>query len=149
MGELAHYIKEMVEPTVEEFKIKPHSNRHAYIACVVLFHCVDRVAYPKNITDLRKQWRTASPSFELIDIVAHDFKHVEADRARKGAKVVSRIKPPGLFGAIKPGATLFNDTGKRAAITNVLTAVEEALTFVQRKFEASDVVDSCTLVVEF
>ena len=42
MNALTQYLKTMVDPTIEEFMRNPLSPRHAYIACVVTYHAIDR-----------------------------------------------------------------------------------------------------------
>jgi hypothetical protein len=36
MEDLERYLKEMVQPTVDDFEANPTSRRHAFLACVVL-----------------------------------------------------------------------------------------------------------------
>ena len=53
MEDLEQYFTEFVEPTVNNFKKNPASLGHAFGACVVLFHSVDYLAYPKRSSSLR------------------------------------------------------------------------------------------------
>lgn len=44
MNALKYCLENFVEPTYEEFKRNPSSERHAFLACVAPYHAVDRVA---------------------------------------------------------------------------------------------------------
>jgi hypothetical protein len=48
MEELTKYLDEIAEPTVAEFEKNPTSVRHAFLACVALFHTVDYLAFPET-----------------------------------------------------------------------------------------------------
>src|SRR4051812_48698626 len=57
-----------------------------YLTCVAVYHAVDRVAPPGKSGNVAVQWRSNSPNFYLVDIVAHHFKHVKADDERPNSK---------------------------------------------------------------
>ncbi len=75
MNSLAQYTELIVEPTYAEFKRNSGSVRHAYLACLVIYHAVDRAAYPDDPHDLTQQWVAESQAFMLIAEVALHFKH--------------------------------------------------------------------------
>lgn len=75
MNSLAQYIELIVDPTYEEFKRNSGSVRHAYLACLVIYHAVDRAAYPDDPHDLAEQWVAELQAFMLIAEVALHFKH--------------------------------------------------------------------------
>ena len=79
MTALTRYLDDIVEPTFDDFRRKPHSLRHAYIACLVTYHSIDRVTYPKNPGNLRKRWKQGSVEFAIVDMIAHKMKHVVSD----------------------------------------------------------------------
>jgi hypothetical protein len=56
------------------------SVRHAYLACVAIFHAVDRAAEEsgKRPAAVRQAWCKESLDFKLVDVLEHDFKHVKA-----------------------------------------------------------------------
>jgi len=83
MNALQQYLKNFVEPTFSDFQSNPHSARHAFIACVVAYHSIDRVTYPKGPGNLRKDWRVRSLEFTIVDMVAHKLKHVVSDDERQ------------------------------------------------------------------
>jgi len=56
------------------------------LACVAVYHCIDRVTYPKNPGNLRKEWREKSFEFRIVDMVAHKFKHVVSDAEKEPVK---------------------------------------------------------------
>jgi hypothetical protein len=76
MEDFARYIKQIVEPTVRDLENNPTSVRHAFLACVAIFHAVDYLAYPRKSRSLRLQFRSQSDAFKTVDEVAHAFKHV-------------------------------------------------------------------------
>ena len=78
MNDFAEYLEQIVDPTFAEFSRNPGSERHAYLACVAVYHAVDRMAYREQ-PGLAEEWRERSFEFRLVDIVAHHFKHVKAD----------------------------------------------------------------------
>jgi hypothetical protein len=75
MNSLGRYIELFVGPTFEDFKMNPTSARHAFLACVVIYHAVERL--PDHRT-MRDQWHKDSPEFLIVDMVAHHFKHVKS-----------------------------------------------------------------------
>jgi hypothetical protein len=47
MEDLERYLKDIVEPTIKDFKDNPASVRHAFLACVATFHAIDYQTYPR------------------------------------------------------------------------------------------------------
>src|SRR5260370_404335 len=76
MEDLRRYLKEIIEPTVHDLEQNPTSIRHAFLACVVVFHSIDYLAYPKKPSYLRQEFRRQTKDFVIVDQVAHAFKHV-------------------------------------------------------------------------
>ena len=93
MEDLAKYLEEFVEPTIRDFEKNPASVRHAFLACVVVFHAVDYRAHPKKASTLRQKWKGQSKVFAVVDDVAHAFKHVVSGNRKnpslKAQEVVS------------------------------------------------------------
>jgi hypothetical protein len=75
MEDLMRYLDEIVDPTIKDFESNPTSVRHAFLACVVAFHAIDYLAYPRKSRGLRQKFGKESPEFSVIDHVAHAFKH--------------------------------------------------------------------------
>jgi hypothetical protein len=96
MEDLERYLNDVVEPTIKDFKNNPTSVRHAFLACVAVFHSVDYLAYPRKSRSVRQKFRRESREFMLVDQVAHAFKHVIAGDPSKpnlaADEVISR--PP-------------------------------------------------------
>jgi hypothetical protein len=90
-------LDEIVDPTVKEFEDHPDSKRHAFIACVVIFHAIDYLAFPKKSSGLRQQFRKNSPDFEKVDAVAHAFKHVESRTPDTRLNVTEIVSHGGAF----------------------------------------------------
>jgi hypothetical protein len=136
MEDLERYLKDFVDPTIAEFETNPASLRHAFIACVVTFHAVDYLAYPrKKPRSVRNKWRRKSKAFAIVDDVAHAFKHVTTGRNPnrhnlKAKEVVSRrggFDPAAFSSAFDVGAvTLETDPA-----VNVLKTVKEAAYFLR------------------
>jgi hypothetical protein len=71
------YIRQIVEPTINEYETEPTSIRRAFLACVVTYHIIDYLTYPKKKPgDRRQKFRQSSNEFAIIDRVAHALKHV-------------------------------------------------------------------------
>lgn len=105
MNDFAEYMEVIVEPTWEEFRCNGNSVRHAYLACVAVFHAVDRAAYPGDPIALAEQWREESQEFMLVEEVAQTFKHGQrrwvkkAKAANPNALLITH--PLGLEGGLK------------------------------------------------
>jgi hypothetical protein len=85
--DLIRYLEEIVEPTIADFERNPTSVRHAFLACVATCHAVDYLAHARSPANLRHKLKKASWEFELVDEVAHAFKHVVS-----GARGKPRIR---------------------------------------------------------
>jgi hypothetical protein len=105
MNDLAEYMELIVEPTFEDYKQNSRSVRHAYLACVAIYHAVDRAAFPNEPSTLAEQWRSESLAFMLIEEVAQTFKHGQrrwvkkAKAQRPDALLITH--PLGLEGGLK------------------------------------------------
>ncbi len=132
MDALNRYLKLIVEPTVDEFKRNPTSIRHAFLACVATYHAIDRIAYPGPRGNLRKAWRKASMEFALVDIVAHDFKHVKSTEHRSvpGAIPIS-FALYGSIGSMGFNTHTLNDTGELNSLRNLVFVLQEAVKFLR------------------
>ena len=75
---LSDYLEFIVQPTFEDYQRNTKSARHAFLACVAVFHCVDRVTYPKKSGNIRNKWRNKSIEFLVVDMFAHHLKHVRS-----------------------------------------------------------------------
>jgi hypothetical protein len=73
------FMTEIVEPTIKDFHDHPTSRRHAFLACVVTFHCIDYIAPPNRPQNLRHRFRKENSDFATVDRVAHAFKHVKSN----------------------------------------------------------------------
>jgi hypothetical protein len=141
MEDLVHYLKGVVEPTVEEFRKNPSSVRHGFLACVAAFHAIDYLAYPQSSRGLRQKYRRASPEFALVDEIAHAFKHVESSlKGLKANEVVSRS--PGLLGNMVFNEYAINDTDQRVTLKrnrnlNLLKVVQTAVEFLWKQTEGN------------
>jgi hypothetical protein len=87
------YMTEIVDPTISEFEANPCSQRHGVLACVVTFHAIDYLTYPKKSANSRKDFRDESPEFALVDRVAHAFKHVALKRVITGHQAAGDVIP--------------------------------------------------------
>jgi hypothetical protein len=106
--DLEEYLDLIVQPTFDDFSRNPGSVRHAYLACLVTYHAIDRVTFPAKPHTLAQQWRQESLEFALVEEVALHLKHVKSNFA-KTAK--DRFPPDALrithaLGINKSGAGL-------------------------------------------
>lgn len=72
------YISRIVEPTFLDFQRNPRSGRHAFLACVVVYHSVDYASYPNGTKSITEEWQKESIEFAIVDIVANHLKHVKS-----------------------------------------------------------------------
>jgi hypothetical protein len=76
----ARYLEIIVDPAFDDFYGNRGSVRHAYLACVAIFHAVDRVAEEsgRRPAVVRQNWCKESLEFKLGDVLAHHLKHVQS-----------------------------------------------------------------------
>jgi hypothetical protein len=135
MNALERYLALIVDPTVEEFRRNPFSLRHAYLACVAVYHAIDRVAYPKSTGNLRKVWGEECMEFLIVDHVAHDFKHVKSEDQRRIERGIPLSHA--IYGGMGFNTHTLNDTGQIEALRHLTFVVRDAVKFLHKK--ASDV----------
>ncbi|MFT9458612.1 MAG: hypothetical protein ABF611_03530 [Acetobacter orientalis] len=96
------YITTIVQPTVDEFYRNSHSSRSAFLACLVIYHCVD-YASPnldrKSVRETTFLWNKESLAFSVIDVVANHIKHVKS-MSQKDAEKGIRVDGIPIFQAI-------------------------------------------------
>jgi hypothetical protein len=138
--DMLRYLDKIVEPTIEDFQQNPMSVRHAFLACVVTFHAIDYLAYPrKRPATLRQKFGQRSPDFKIVDEVAHAFKHVVAgNRAKPKLKAAEVISRPGAFaGVMVLGLSRLNDRGgvtlNKSRQLDLLAILKRAVTFLREE----------------
>lgn len=144
MEDLVRYLNEIVDPTVADFEKNPTSVRHAFITCVIVFHAVDYKAHPKRSSGLRGEYKARSGAFELIDRVAHAFKHVQTTRRDvphlHASSIISR--PPAVAGVMVTGLSFTGDNIGAVTLVentsiNLLQVVKEAVVFLRQQTSAA------------
>ena len=126
MNSLAQYMELIVEPTYEELSRNSGSVRHAYLACLVIYHAVDRAAYPDDPRDLAEQWVAESQAFMLIAEVALHFKH----GTRRWVKKAKEKNPDALLITFPLG--LERDLGG-LELHSLYFLIRDALIFLREK----------------
>jgi hypothetical protein len=123
---LARYLEVIVDPTFDDFQSNSRSTRHAYLACVAIFHAVDRAAEENGVrpAKLRQDWCKESLEFKLVDILAHHFKHVQSS----DEKIPSTR--PGIPIAYVLG---FDESGEGMDLRNLYFVIRDAVRFVHKK----------------
>jgi hypothetical protein len=126
MKTVARYLEVIVVPTYNDFYSNPSSVRHAYLACVAIFHAVDRVAEERGArpATIRQAWRKESIEFGLIDVIAHHFKHVQSSDEKI---------PPARAGIPIAYVLGFDDTGEAMDLRNLDCVIRDAVRFVHEK----------------
>ena len=126
MKTLARYLEVIVDPTFDDFYGNRSSFRRAYLACVAVFHAVDRAADESGVrpAKLRQDWCKESLEFKLVDILAHHFKHVQSS----DEKIPSTC--PGLPIGLALG---FDDAGENMDLRNLYFVIRDAVRFVHKK----------------
>jgi hypothetical protein len=136
MEDLRRYLIDIVEPTIADFASNRTSARHAFLACVATFHCVDYLAHPKPSGNLRKDWNIECPAFGLVDDIAHAFKHVETGKP-KNLQASEVVTKHGAFDAASfdtsfdvGSVTLENEPS-----VDVLAVVKEVADFIRKQLD--------------
>ena len=122
-------------PTVEEFRRNPISLRHCYLACAAAYHAIDRAAElnKKRVANLRQIWGRQSLEFKLVDIVAHDFKHIRA--SGRGVPAGRIPISHALYGQAPFNTRLFNDAGQVESLRHLTSVVRDAVKFIHGQAE--------------
>lgn len=127
---LSEYLELVVDPTFADFHRNPTSGRHAFLACVVAFHAVDRVTHPRKPSNLRKQWGEQSREFLVIDMIAHHFKHVQSDVEKQPSPKAAIPLASAIFG---------HETGGREAmgldLHNLYFIIRDGISFIRSKVD--------------
>ncbi|MBS1766390.1 MAG: hypothetical protein JST05_03170 [Acidobacteria bacterium] len=119
------YMTNIVEPTFMDYHAHPGSTRLAFLACVAVYHSIDR--FERHPGNLRKDWGKKSLMFLMVDMIAHHLKHVQCDQERY------KNTPPN---AIPLRSLVFND-GKTIPNSlavdhhNLYFVIRDAITFVK------------------
>jgi hypothetical protein len=126
---LTRYIESIVEPTFADFKRNRDSVRHAFLACVAVYHAIDRASQDSGISrgNLRKEWGKTL-EFKLVDVVAHHFKHVQSSDEKVSAKK-SGIPIAFVLG--------LSDTGDTMELRNFFYVIRDAVKFLHKQGEPS------------
>jgi hypothetical protein len=130
------YLDDFVEPTILDFQQHPASRRHAFIACVVTFHCIDYLTPVRGERrKLREQFRRTSEDFSIVDRVAHAFKHMNSDWRQLHYKEVFE-RPPARSGVAQCGLSRAGDTDGRVQLadhSDLLQVVTSAALFLREQ----------------
>ncbi|MGB6326469.1 MAG: hypothetical protein WBG11_12060 [Methylocella sp.] len=137
------YLEQFVDPAIADFEKCPHSRRHACHACLVTFHTLDYIWYPKKTGSRRNDFRKESNAFAIVDRVAHAFKHVKTgDDKNKHNRhlLVEHVysRPQAMCGAMQCGNSRLGDRIGGVALwgednSDLLPAVREAVEFLRTK----------------
>ena len=140
MGDLERYLDEIVEPTIEDLRQNPTSVRHAFLACVVVFHSIDYLTFPKSSRGVRQKFRIQSREFAVVEHVAHAFKHVAAGKPARPHLTASEVirRPPAFWGVMEWGLSRWGDptggvTLDRARDVDLLETVTRATEFFRKQ----------------
>jgi hypothetical protein len=141
MDDMLRYLDQMVEPTIRDFEQNPTSVRHAFLACVAVFHAIDYLAYPKKRSaTLRQKFQKNSADFAIVDDVAHSFKHVVAGDRRKPRLTAEQVIPrqPAYYGRAEWDLSNWNDpiggvTLDRERSVDLLNAAKKAVLFLRSR----------------
>ena len=142
-AEAQSYMREIVDPTIADFRDHPASRRHAFLACAVTFHCIDYIARTDKSQNLRQRFRKENSDFATVDRVAHAFKHVESGSPKSSENQPLHVasvfaRPPALAGVMQCGLSAFGDLQGGVEIwnedgSNLLSTVTKAAEFLRSK----------------
>lgn len=129
------YMREIIDPTIADFHAHPTSRRHAFLACVATYHCIDYIKRPPG--NLRKRFRE-NTDFATVDRVAHAFKHAKSDGKRPLEATSVFARPPAIAGAAQAGLSSVGDSTGGVEVWNesdsdLLSTVKKAAEFLRSK----------------
>ena len=140
------YMREIVDPTINDFAEHQASRRHAFLACVATSHCIDYLEYPKKPGNRRTQFRRENPDFAIVDRVAHAFKHLQTGHPEAPQNLPLQVthvyeRPPGRAGAMQAGLSRLGDPVGSVEIwgenvPSLLGVVRKAAEFLRGKLPA-------------
>jgi hypothetical protein len=146
MGDLERYLEDIVEPTIKDFEQHPTSKRHAFLACVVVYHGVDYLAFPGKSRTLRQKFGNKSPEFAMVDRVAHAFKHVVTNPTRPDSLKATDLipRPPAFWGTMVLGLSRFGDATGGVTLHNdrdvdLLDVVKRATAFLRAQINGHQI----------
>lgn len=106
------YLNEIVVPTLQEFEHNRLSRRHAYLACIAIYHIKDhlKAAGEKDIEATMRA--SGSQAFDLVRSICNGSKHFSTDGSheiqfRAGTDYG---RPPAFAGVMVCGLSYFGDT---------------------------------------
>lgn len=143
MRDLERYLRDVVHPTIKDLEAEPTSVRLTFLACVAVFHGVDYLSHPRRPGNRRNQFRKQSPAFDMVDRVAHAFKHVESDGEIKVRAIDVVSRPPALAGRAKMGTTLCGDAAGGVTLwndrdVNMMQVLRDAVAFLESQIRPDD-----------
>jgi hypothetical protein len=135
----SEYVNEIVVPTIKEFRDNRTSRRHAYLACIVIFHIKEhlRVFGETNIDVVMK-----SKAFDSVRSICNGTKHVVTDASHniRFESGTDYVRPPAFCNVMICGLSYLGDTkGGREifdgrARIDLYGACREALQMFKLKF---------------
>jgi hypothetical protein len=146
MEDLKRYLRDIVEPTVQDFLQQRSSVRIGFLACVAVDHSVDYLAFPADRAkwdgdehrrrrgDLRKQFCKENEHFRLASDVANAFKHVKTKKSGLEASQIYE-RPPAVVGRMVLGRSMLGDATGAVVVdgNDLFEAVAGALSFLDSK----------------
>lgn len=129
VSEIGEYLELIVEPTFADLSQNRQSVRHACLACLAIYHSVDRAAYPDEPYNLAEQWKSESIAFRIVDEVAQNFKH----GTRRWVKRAKETNPDSLLITHALG---LDGSLEDLELRNLYFQIRDAIIFVRKKAEA-------------
>ena len=105
---LARYLEVIVDPTFDDFYRDRGSARLAYLACVAIFHAVDRAAEESGTrsANLRQEWCKESLEFKLVDVIAHHTSSTLRAPMKRYRQRAPGYRLALLSGSMKPAESM-------------------------------------------
>jgi hypothetical protein len=105
----------------------------------VTFHAVDYLAHPHRPATLRQQWKSKSKAFDIVDDIAHAFKHVKVGNpVNPDLRAKEVVSMPVAWDVATFDVSTF-DVGSVTLTTdstvNVLNVVKEAAAFARQQLD--------------
>lgn len=103
-----------------------HACMHACLACVVIYHTVDRACKSGRPSVLACQWMSESSSFSLIAEVAQSLKHGTRDWVKK-----KKDKNADML--LITSALGLNENLRDIELRNLHYQIKDAMSFIRKK----------------
>jgi hypothetical protein len=127
------YMREVLEPTIQDLAQNRASKRHAFLACLATYHLIDYLCGKRRKAVLRGEYRTQSAAFAVVDRIANGRGDGQQGPPRSALRFDKTS-------AASAGRSSGRDTSGNVGLakfmgeeTNIVALVNEASNFLAKK----------------